>query len=198
MGAEIARLEGRDVDAMRQYDQAIRLARDNGFVQNEGLANELAANFYAARGFETISHAYLHNARSCYLRWGANGKVRQMDEANQHLRQQLTPSQPAATIGAAVEQVDVGTVIAAAQAVSGEIVLDQLIETLLTIALKNAGAQRGLLILLEGDTPRIEAEGKVDQKKVKVKVKVKVRREALTQADIPESLSTTWSGPAGA
>ena len=49
VGAEIARLEGRDADAMRLYDQAIRLARDNGFVQNEGLANELAANFYSAR-----------------------------------------------------------------------------------------------------------------------------------------------------
>ena len=87
-------------------------------------------------------------------------------------------------IGAAVEQLDVGAVITAAQAVSGEIVLDRLIETLMTIALKNAGAQRGLLILLEGDTPRIEAEGKADQKTVKVKV----RREAVTQADIPKSL----------
>jgi PAS domain S-box-containing protein len=87
-------------------------------------------------------------------------------------------------IGAAVEQLDVGTVITAAQAVSGEIVLDRLVETLMTVALKNAGAQRGLLILLEGDTPRIEAEGKVDQKTVKVKV----RREAVTQADMPESL----------
>ena len=87
-------------------------------------------------------------------------------------------------IGAAVEQLDVGAVITAAQAVSGEIVLDRLIETLMTIALKNAGAQRGLLILLEGDTPRIEAESRADQKAVKVTV----RREAVTQADIPESL----------
>ena len=184
VGAEIARLEGRDADAMRLYEQAVRSARDSGFVQNEALANELAANFYAALGFETISHAYLRNARACYLRWGADGKVRQMDEANPHLLQQMAPSQSAATIGAAVEQVDVGTVIAAAQAVSGEIVLDRLIETLMTIALKNAGAQRGLLILLEGDTPRIEAEGKVEQKMVEVTV----RHEAVTQADIPESL----------
>jgi PAS domain S-box-containing protein len=184
VGAEIARLEGRDADAMRLYDQAIRLARDNGFVQNEGLANEIAANFYSARGFETISHAYLQNARSCYLRWGATGKVRQMDEANPHLRQQLTLSQPATTIGAAVEQLDVGSVIKAAQAVSGEIVLDRLIETLMTIALRNAGAQRGLLILLQGETPRIEAEGRADQKTVKVAI----RREAVTHADIPESL----------
>jgi PAS domain S-box-containing protein len=87
-------------------------------------------------------------------------------------------------IGAAVEQLDVGTVITAAQALSGEIVLDRLIETLMTVALKNAGAQRGLLILLEGDKPRIEAEGKVDHKTVEVKV----RREAVTQADMPESL----------
>jgi PAS domain S-box-containing protein len=179
VGAEVARLEGRDVDTMRLYDQAIRLARDNGFVQNEGLANELAANFYSARGFETISHAYLQNARSCYLRWGANGKVRQMDEANPDLRQQLTLSQRAA-----VAQLDVGSVITAAQAVSGEIVLDRLIETLMTIALRNAGAQRGLLILLQGETLRIEAEGRADQKTVKVAV----RREAVTQADIPESL----------
>jgi PAS domain S-box-containing protein len=181
VGAEIARIEGREGDAMRLYEKAVRSARDNGFVQNEALANELASNFYAALGFETISHAYLRNARSCYLLWGADGKVRQMDQANPYLLQQ--PAQPAAII-AAVEQVDVETMITAAQAVSGEIVLDRLIETLLTIALKNAGAQRGLLILLEGDTPRIEAEGKVDQKTVKVMV----RREAVTQADIPESL----------
>src|SRR5260370_794313 len=109
VGAEIARLEGRDGDAMRLYEQAVRSARDNGFVQNEALANELAANFYAALGFETISHAYLRNARACYLRWAADGKVRQMDEANPHLLQQMAPSQSAATIGAAVEQVDVGT-----------------------------------------------------------------------------------------
>jgi PAS domain S-box-containing protein len=184
VSAEIARLEGRETEAMRLYEQAIRSARDNGFVHNEALANELAANFYAALGFETISRAYLRNARSCYLRWGADGKVRQMDETNPHLRQQATQSRPVATIGAAVEQVDVGTVITAAQAVSGEIVLDRLIETLMTIALKNAGAQRGLLILLEGDRPRIEAEGRADQKAVKVTV----RREAVTQADIPESL----------
>jgi PAS domain S-box-containing protein len=107
-----------------------------------------------------------------------------MDEANSHLRQQATQSRPAATIGATVEQLDVGAVITAAQAVSGEIVLDRLIETLMTIALKNAGAQRGLLILLEGDRLRIEAEGRADQKAVEVTM----RREALTRADIPESL----------
>ena len=59
VGAEIARIDGRDVEAMRLYEKAIRSARANGFVHNEALAYELAARFYAARGFETIAQAYV-------------------------------------------------------------------------------------------------------------------------------------------
>src|SRR5882672_8184756 len=69
--AEIARLEGRELDAMRLYEQAIRSARDHGFIQDEALAYEVAARFYAARGFENIAKAYLQDARYGYLRWGA-------------------------------------------------------------------------------------------------------------------------------
>src|SRR5260221_7323463 len=58
VSAEIARLEGRDADAMRLYEKAIRSACDNGFIQNEGLAHEVAARFYAARCFEKIAHLY--------------------------------------------------------------------------------------------------------------------------------------------
>src|SRR5262249_13390431 len=75
--AEAARVEGRVLDAERLYEDAIRSARENDFVQNEALANELAARFYAARGLHTIAEAYLRNARHGYLRWGADGKVRQ-------------------------------------------------------------------------------------------------------------------------
>ena len=161
--------------------------REQGFIQNEGLANELAANFYAARGFETIARAYLRNARSCYLRWGADGKVRQLDHAHPHLRQQSAPSPSTATIGASIEQLDVGAAVKASQAVSGEIVLDRLMKILMTIALEHAGAQRGLLILLHGDTLRIEAEARTDQKTVEVTI----RQEALTAAEMPQSLLHT-------
>ena len=80
VGAELARIEGRDADAMRLYEQAIRSARGNGFIHNEALANEIASRFYAARGFEKIAQVYLQDARYGYLRWGADGKVRQLDE----------------------------------------------------------------------------------------------------------------------
>ena len=70
VSAEIGRLEGRDAEAMRLYEQAIRSAHDQGFVQNEALAREIAARFYAARGAEEIAYFYLLGARNCYLRWG--------------------------------------------------------------------------------------------------------------------------------
>jgi PAS domain S-box-containing protein len=182
--AEISRIEGRALDAMDLYEQAIRSAREHGFVQNEGLAHELAARFYAARGFETIAHAYLRNARHCYMRWGAFGKVRQLEQLHPHLRDAPVPASPNSTIGAPVEQLDVGTVLKAAQAVSSEIVLGKLIETLLRIAVEHAGAERGLLILFPGDEPRIVAESTTGRGEVEVTL----RQTAVSPAELPESV----------
>ena len=92
-----------------------------------------------------------------------------------------------AAIGALAEQLDVGAVVKASQAVSGEILLDRLIEALMTIALEHAGAQRGLLVLMQGDTPHIEAAATTDQKSVMITV----RQEAVTPAAIPKSLLNT-------
>ena len=113
VAAEIARLEGREFDAERLYEQAIRSARENGFVQNEALANEIAARFYAAHGFEKIARAYLQDARYGYLRWGADGKVRQLDELYPHLREEEPAPAPTSTIGAPVEHLDLATVLKA-------------------------------------------------------------------------------------
>lgn len=169
IGGEIARIEGREADAMRLYEQAIQSARRYGFVQNEGLAHEVAARFYAARGFETIATAYLRNARSCYLRWGAEGKVRQLEQSHPHLRDgPAPPPPPTATFGVPIGELDVGTVVKASQAVSGEIELGKLIETLMSIAIEHAGAERGLLILFTGDRPRIVAEATASHGRVEV------------------------------
>ena len=184
VAAEIARLEGRELDAERLYEEAIRSAHEHGFVQNEGLAHEVAARFYTARGFDTIAHAYLREARRCYLRWGAIGKVRQLEQLHPHLRDASVPASPTTTIGAPVEQLDVGTVLKAAQAVSGEIVLGKLIKTLLRIAIEHAGAERGLLILFEGDEPRIEAEATTGRGGVEVTL----RQTAVSPAELPESV----------
>ncbi|MEA2946459.1 MAG: hypothetical protein QOI40_1789, partial [Alphaproteobacteria bacterium] len=156
-----------------------------GFVQNEGLAHEVAARFFTARGFDTIAHACLREARRCYLRWGAFGKVRQLEQLHPHLRDAPAPASPTATIGTPVGQLDVGTVLKAAQAVSGEIVLGKLIKTLLRIAIEHAGAERGLLILFPGDEPQIEAEATTTGRG---EVEVTLRQTAVSPAELPESV----------
>ena len=150
VGAEIARIDGRAFDAMNLYEQAILSAQANGFVHNEALAKELAARFYTACGFEQIAHLYLRNARDCYLRWGADGKVRQLDAMYPRLRMEEPAPDPTGTIAASVEQLDLATVIKVSQAISGEIVLEKLLEMLMRTALEQAGAERGLLILSRG------------------------------------------------
>jgi PAS domain S-box-containing protein len=184
VSAECARLEGRDVDAMHLYEQAVQSARENGFVQNEGLAQEVAARFYAARGFETISRAYLRNARSCYLRWGALGKVQQLDQRYPRLGDEQTPTALIATIDAPIEQLDVAAVMKASQAVSGEIELGKVIESLMRIAVEHVGAERGLLILFPKGESRISAEAATRRGTVEVTL----RGSGVTPSALPASV----------
>jgi len=183
VSAEIARIQGRDTEAMHLYEEAIQSARKNGFVQNEALAHEVAARFYLSRGFETFAHAYLCKARNCYDRWGALGKVKQLDQLYPRLHEERVPPSTYGTIGTAVRQLDVESVVKASQALSSEIVLPKLIEKLMRIAVEHAGAERGLLILLRGDEPQIEADASTSHGTVEVTV----RQAAATPSDLPQS-----------
>ncbi|BCG02476.1 hypothetical protein PPGU19_070440 (plasmid) [Paraburkholderia sp. PGU19] len=158
VGAEIARIEGRVADAMELYEQAIDSAQESGFIHGEALANELASRFYAAHGFGKIARVYLQDARYGYLRWGANGKVRQLEERYPYLRAEESAPGPTITISTPVEHLDLATVIKVSQAASGEIVLDKLIEMVMRTAIEQAGAERGVLILSDGGKARIAAQ----------------------------------------
>jgi signal transduction histidine kinase len=187
VSAEIARLEGRDAEAMRLYEKAIQSARENGFVQNEGVAHEVAARFYAARSVERIAHAYLRDARQCYLRWGGLGKVWKLERLHPWLAKESAASMPSATIDAAVEQLDVGTVVKASQAVSSEIELGKLIETLMRVSLEHAGAERALLILFTENESWIAAEAATGASNVEVTL----RDSAVTPTELIESVLQT-------
>jgi PAS domain S-box-containing protein len=184
VSAEIARIEGRDLDAMRLYEQAIRSAHANGFIHNEAIAYEVAARFYAARGFDKIADAYLRAARYGYLRWGADGKVRQLDQQYPQLRQEKPVTTSTSMIAAPVEHLDLATVIKVSQAVSGEMVLEKLIDRLMRAAIAHAGAERGLLIVPQGDEVRTKAEATLSGDDVTVHL----RDGAPTPAALPESL----------
>ncbi|MFY9327187.1 MAG: PAS domain S-box protein, partial [Georgfuchsia sp.] len=166
LAAEMARIEARELEAQNYYEAAIRAAHDNGFVQNEALGYELASRFYRARGFIKFADTYLTEARACYARWGAQGKVKQLERLNPWLAESRSPDRLA--IASFTEQLDVMAVAKAQRAISGEIVRERLTETLLRIVLESAGAQRGYL-LVEPDTEllaEVGADGEVKAHRV--------------------------------
>ncbi len=182
VSAEVARIEGRILDAEQFYETAIRSANENGFAHCEAVSNECAAQFYSARGLTKVAHAYLRGARDCYLGWGADAKVRQLEERYPKIKEQKTSSN--ATILASHDQFDLATVIRVSQAVSGEIEPEKLIDTLMRRALEHAGAERGLLILVRDGEPRIEAEAIAERDRMEVTV----RQMSVASADVPYSV----------
>jgi PAS domain S-box-containing protein len=183
VSAEIARIEGRVLDAEHFYEVAIRSAQDNGFAHCEAIANECAGKFYLARGLNKIAQVYLRDARNCYLRWGADAKVQQLEECYPKIRADRTSSDTS-TILASAQQLDLATVIRVSEAVSGEIEREKLIAALTRAAIEHAGAERGVLILVRDGEARIEAEATTGLDKIDVAV----RHAAVTTGDLPRSV----------
>ena len=165
--AECARLTGRMLDAEHFYEEAVLAAREHGFIQNEAIANELASRFYRDRGLRTNSKAYLKEARLCYSRWGAADKVRQLDQLYPQFHQEEDAA-VAKAFGVQLGNLDAVAAIKASQAISGEIVLARLVETLMRTVLETGGAQKGVLLLSHGEDLVIEAEARVVGQAIKV------------------------------
>ena len=183
VSAEVARIEGRKLDAEDLYEAAIRSACENEFPHCEAVANECAAQFYAARGLNKIAHVYLRDACDSYLRWGADAKVRQLEQRYPEIKAKKTSSDTGAVL-TSVKQLDLATVMRVSEAVSGEIEHEKLINTLMRTAIEHAGAERGLLILIRDEEPRIEAEATTGL----VKIDVAVRDAAIMPSDLPQSV----------
>lgn len=145
--AELARVEGHP-DVMRLYDEAIAAGRLRGFTHDQGLACERAARFYSERGAQTAARGYLMEARYCYERWGAAAKVAQLDQRFPELWAQRL-GEPV-TKGIA-QDIDVLSIVKAAQAVSSSLRMDSLLDNLLAILIENAGATFGALVTIDGD-----------------------------------------------
>lgn len=156
--AEIASLDGHVVEAEHLYEQAGRVARQNGSLQNEGLANELASRFYLDRGFDRIALTYLRDAVDCYDRWGAAAKVRQLVRAQPGLRGLMSSASARGTTLAAIDQIDFASALKGSQAVSSELVVDELITTLMRTAVVHAGAERAVLLLTRDGALEAAAE----------------------------------------
>lgn len=181
VSAEIARIEGRVLDAEEWYEAAIRSAHENGFPHCQAVASECAAQFYSTRGLARIANLYWKDARDSYLRWGADAKARQLESLHPEIRAQKVSSD---TIFASVDRLDLATVIRISEAVSGEIEQDKLIDSLMRTAIEYAGAERGLLILARGNEYLLEAEATVSLQGLNVTQ----RQASVTGTELPTSM----------
>jgi PAS domain S-box-containing protein len=195
--AERFRNAGDRIRAMDAYDHAISDARENGFLREEAVANELAATFFLDWGKEKIARIYLEESIRHYSKWGANAKVAQLKSRFGHiLKPEASAESPAALVPVNQElshgdagiaegsSLDWATVVKASQAMAGEIDLARLLNKLTRIVIENAGAQRGALILeREGDWA-IEAQGDMDGGKITVLQSIDLQESETVSATI--------------
>ncbi|MGB3789324.1 MAG: AAA family ATPase [Phormidesmis sp.] len=181
--AERCRVQGKGLEASASYDRAIALAEEHQYTQEAALANELAAKFYLAQGQQKIAQMYLTDAYYGYARWGAKAKLDDLETKYSQLLETVWNSpnnsvtnelksnrsdegiEPASASAMALtvtdlasSRLDLETVIKASQALSGKIDLKQLLSTLVTVAMENAGAEKGVLMLPAKDQWLIQVE----------------------------------------
>jgi PAS domain S-box-containing protein len=175
LAAEIARIEGRELLAQRGYEQAIHLAATSGLVQNQAIANELAARFSRSLGLDSTATVQLREARDGYARWGADAKVKQLEAERPLLFERRAPAADANDDGSRAArvlpggQLDLLAVIKASQAISREMVLSDLLETLMRVVLESAGAQTASLLLPRGSELALIAVASVNASGVSVR-----------------------------
>ncbi|MCC3419235.1 MAG: AAA family ATPase [Microcoleus sp. PH2017_07_MST_O_A] len=169
--AEKARIQGQIVESMDYYDRAITGAKEQGYIQEEALASELAAEFYLSLGRDKFAQIYLTQAYYGYIRWGANAKVKDLESRYPLVFSEILKRE---SIGLEINRtttsvaggnsavLDLSTVNKASLALAEEIVLDKLLNKLLKIVMENAGATSSCLILEKDGKLLIEATGVVD------------------------------------
>ncbi len=179
--AEKNRILNQKLDAIEYYDSAIVGARNNGFIQEEALASELAAKFYLDWGKEKIASTYLQEAYYCYARWGAKAKTDQLEEKYPQLLASILQKQPlqfnpfdslnrltetltvsrkkttTSSSSTISEAFDFASILQAAQTLSSTIELEQLLDDIVQIVMINAGAQKAVLLIPQAEEWQLEA-----------------------------------------
>ncbi|WP_438002273.1 AAA family ATPase [Sorangium sp. So ce185] len=199
VSAELARVSGDDRHAAALlYDRAIEGAEEAGFTRDQAIASELAARFYGGSGLTRCARAYMTDAHHGYMQWGATAKADRLAAEAPHLvtRVDLTSAPPGmlelarttvqttSTTRLSTSVLDVEAVIRAAQAIAGEVVLDSVVHRLLDIAIQNAGAKKGVLVLERDQQLVIEAIITVDPSTARLGHPVPVEGSA----DVPSSI----------
>jgi signal transduction histidine kinase len=181
--AEKARVLGLNWEAGQLYDRAIREATEQGYLHEEALANELAAEFYLSCGKEKIAQTYLTDAYYGYVRWGAVAKVKDLEARYPQFLSSITTKEItdiqenlalSSTATVSLATLDLYAILKASQAISQEIILNSLTDKLMKILLENAGAKTGFLILLKEGKLVVEIAGSLAVKGITLRQSIPV------------------------
>jgi predicted ATPase/DNA-binding SARP family transcriptional activator/GAF domain-containing protein len=176
--AELARLDGDFCKAVDAYDRAVHLARDNGFIQDEALAAELAAGFWREAAKPDFVRFYLQQADQAYQRWGAVRKRALLAEQYPEILGNGAPSVvPSEAKWLAVQQV--------AQITAAVGQTPDLLQRLLTTILENSGFSQGSLTVQEGETLLVVADGRFDPSMRQYQITVRTKDVEAEQAWLP-------------
>lgn len=156
--AETARVQGKITTASGFFQQAIHSARKHGFVHMEAIANELAAKLYLSQGLEKVGKTFLAEAIDAYRRWGADAKIKMLYRQYPALMAQI--NEPSVHLPTP-HRIDYTDVVHSLQAISTEIVLDSLLQKLMQIVIRNAGARKGFFLLKTSNQLEIKAVGHI-------------------------------------
>ncbi|WP_200626538.1 trifunctional serine/threonine-protein kinase/ATP-binding protein/sensor histidine kinase [Pseudomonas sp. LAM2023] len=155
----IAKLEGDGLAAIRCFDQAQIAATAAGFIHEQALAHEQLAEVCIPSGLISGANLHLRIARDCFHIWGATGKVHQLETLHPFLRTQPIQETYRATQQA---KLDLEAGIEAARALSEEVLLEGLIETLMGHLTQHSGADHGVLLIVSGAEFQMAALAYID------------------------------------
>ena len=89
MEAELKSHEGKHDEAMAFYVASIGSAKASGFINEQGLACELAGNHCKKIGDMGGAENFLIQARMCYTEWGSQMRVKSIDRQLVLIKDQL-------------------------------------------------------------------------------------------------------------
>ncbi|HRY17087.1 MAG TPA: diguanylate cyclase [Candidatus Competibacteraceae bacterium] len=197
--AERARIATSGWEALRLYEEAIDEAHKAGYLNNEALAYECAARFFLARNLTRLAANYLSEARYAYRKWGATAKVRQLERCytewsiivpfdtrlGQSSTSSLTTSHATIEYDTSTDALDIVSIVQSSQSLASEIDLERLLGRMMKIVIKNAGADRAVLLDLHEGIWNIKAEARNRWETVSIP---QAMTETVREASLPLSL----------
>jgi len=188
--AERARVFGDIGGAIQNYDCAVSHAKENGFIQEEALANELAGKFWLESGKEEFAQVHIRKACQGYAQWQAWAKVKALEVEYPHWLEEKNTEQPVIT----AQILDLSTMMKAMRAISSEIEMNKLLGEVMHIVIENAGAQRGYLLMEKDGKWVVSVKGETGKTEVEIPHPVDIEENTMVSPGVIHFVARTKKG----